>query len=492
MSQNTLYADIAKRTGGDIYIGVTGPVRVGKSTMVKRMMEQLVIPSIADEYRRERARDELPQSGSGKTIMTAEPKFVPEEAVEISPDGTAKLHVRMIDCVGYMVPGAVGAMEDGKPRMVTTPWFAEEIPMTEAAEIGTQKVMQEHCTVGIVMTTDGTVTDIPRQDYEQAERRAITDMQATEKPFMVLVNSAQPGEEAAQALAQSLAETYHVCAMAVNCLSMGVEAINDILKALLFAFPVTELQFFMPGWLDALEVDHRWKASLYEAMRRCAEEAGKIAEVEPAIRTICQLEQVSGYTVMDVDLGSGVVRCRLDFPEGLFYEALGEQSGFTIASDKDLMGLLTEFAQVKKEYDRISAALEEVRATGYGIVLPGQDELQMEEPEIIRKGGAYGIRLRASAPSIHMMRADIHAEISPMVGDEKQSQELVEYLMGEYEGNTEKLWDSNIFGKSVYELVNEGLQTKLTKMPEGSRYKLKDALTKIVNEGGNGLICLIL
>ena len=491
ISEQTLYADIARRTGGNIYLGVTGPVRTGKSTFIKRVMEELVIPNIDDDYQRERAKDELPQSGSGKTIMTAEPKFVPEEAVEISPDGTARLAVRLIDCVGYMVPGAVGATEDGQPRMVTTPWFDYEIPMTQAAELGTKKVMEDNSTVGIVITTDGTVTDIDRADYVEAEKRAIEDMQATGKPFLVLVNSTQPGAEPAQALAQELRDTYGVSCMAVDCLTMDVAKMKQILKALLFEFPVTELQFYLPGWLEALEVDHRLKASLYEAMRRSAGEISRIAQAEPAIRDICQLEQVSDYTMLSIDLGSGVVCCRLDFPDTLFYQVLGEKSGFEIQDDGDLMRLLSEFSGVKKEYDRISAALEEVRATGYGIVMPSAEEMHLEVPEIVRKGGAYGIRLRASAPSIHMMRADINTEISPMVGDEKQSEELVTYLLGEYEDNTEKLWESNIFGKSLYELVSEGLNTKLTKMPEDSRFKIKDALTKIVNEGGNGLICLI-
>ena len=491
MKKMSLYEDIAKRTGGNIYIGLTGPVRVGKSTFVKRFMEQLVLPEIQDEYRRERAKDELPQCGSGRTIMTAEPKFVPEEAVEIMPDDNAALSVRLIDCVGYIVPGAVGATENGTPRMVTTPWFDHEIPMTEAAEVGTKKVMEEHCTVGLVMTTDGTVTDIPREDYQDAERRAISDMKKTGKPFLILVNSSQPEGTEAKELASRLEQEFGVRALTINCLTMQEMQINEILQAVLYEFPVTELRFYMPRWLDVLEPDHTLKHALYQAMLQSAEEIGKIAEAAPSVAEICRMEQVSDCTVTGIDLGTGTVTCRLDFPEGLFYQILGEKSGFQITNDGDLMDLLVQYAKIKKSYDRISSALEEVMATGYGIVMPSSEEMKLEVPQIVRKGSAYGIKLKASAPSIHMMRADVDTEISPMVGDEKQSEELVSYLLGEYQDRTEQIWDSNIFGKSVYELVSEGLSSKLTRMPEDSRRKLKDALTRIVNEGGNGLICLI-
>ena len=489
---SNLYADIAKRTGGDIYIGVVGPVRTGKSTLIKRIMEELVIPNIEDLYQRERAKDELPQSGSGKTIMTAEPKFVPEDAVEITPDGTAKLSVRMIDSVGYMVDGAIGATEDGQPRMVTTPWFDYEIPMTEAAELGTKKVMEDHCTIGIVVTTDGTVTDIPRADYIAAEERAIRDMQATGKPFVVVVNSAAPKAGEAQALRDYISETYGVCAMTADCQSMHESELKELLKELLYAFPMREMQVYLPAWVQALELDNPLKAALYDAMRRNACEISRLAEAEAAVQKVCELEQICGYRIESIDLGCGVVACELEFNEGLFYQILGDRTGFTIENDGQLLSLLTALADMKRQYDKISAALDEVRATGYGIVMPTAEEMHMEVPEIVRKGSAYGVKLRASAPSIHMMRADIQTEISPMVGDEQQSEDLVKYLLGEYEGNTEKLWESNIFGKSVFELVNEGLSTKLKRMPEDARYKLKDALTKIINEGANGLICLLL
>lgn len=489
---SNLYADIAERTGGDIYIGVVGPVRTGKSTFIKRLMEELVIPHIDDLYQRERAKDELPQSGSGKTIMTAEPKFVPEEAVQITPDGTATLSVRLIDSVGYMVDGAIGATENGAPRMVTTPWFDEEIPMTEAAELGTKKVMEEHSTVGIVVTTDGTITDIPRADYIAAEERAIRDMQATGKPFLVLINSAQPNGAEATALRDYIAQTYSVSAMTADCQGMQEAELNALLRELLYAFPMREMRVFLPAWVQALELDHPLKAALYQALRANAEAISRLAEAEPAIARVAQLEDVCGYRVLSIDLGSGTVTCELDMEEGLFYQILGQRTGFDIENDGQLLSLLTALAEMKKQYDKISAALEEVRATGYGIVMPSAEELHMEVPEIVRKGNSYGVKLKASAPSIHLLRADIQTEISPMVGDEQQSEELVKYLLGEYEGNTEKLWDSNIFGKSVFELVNEGLTTKLRRMPDDARYKIKDALTKIINEGANGLICLLI
>ena len=492
MEQSSIYQQIAQRTDGNVYLSVVGPVRTGKSTFIKRFMEELVIPNIENVYQRERARDELPQSGSGRTIMTAEPKFVPEEAVEISPDGVSKLSVRLIDSVGYMVEGAMGATEDGQPRMVTTPWLDHEIPMTEAAELGTKKVMEDHCTAGIVITTDGSVTDIPREDYLDAETRSIQDMQATGKPFLVLVNSTNPQSEQAQNLCQEIAQQYHVTCQAVNCLEMDQGQIQQILQGMLYEFPVQELRFYLPRWVEALDASHEIKQALYEAMRRSASEISIISEAEPAIREICELEAVQNYSVRQIDLGTGTISCVLQFPEELFYSVLSEQSGFDVKNDGDLIGLLEQLSSVKREYDKVANALDEVRATGYGVVMPSTDEMHLEVPEIIHKGSSYGVKLKASAPSIHMMRADIETEISPMVGDEKQSEDLVQYLLGEYEDNTEKLWESNIFGKSVYELVSEGLNTKLKRMPDDARLKLKQTLSRIINEGSGGLICIIL
>ena len=484
-----IYADIAARTGGNIYIGVVGPVRTGKSTLIKRIMEELVIPCIEDPYRQERARDELPQSGSGKTIMTSEPKFVPEEAVEISPDGTARVRIRMIDSVGYMVDGAVGAEEDGQPRMVTTPWFDHEIPMTEAAELGTKKVMDGHCSIGLVVTTDGTVTDIPRSDYAAAERRAITDMQATGKPYLVIINSRNPGADEAKAIRDNLKKEFGIDAMIADCQALSREDIGQLLKALLYTFPMKELRVHLPRWIDALEWEHPVKSALYEALLQRAGEISTLAQAEPSLAKLKELENVLDFSIRNVDLATGTVSCALGFPEALFYEILSARAGMPIRNDGELLNLLTELSVVKSEYDKISDALSSVKATGYGVVMPTAEEMKLETPEIVRKNGTFGVKLKAGAPSIHMIRVDIDTEINPMVGDEKQSQDLISYLSGE---EPDKLWQSNIFGKSVYEMIQEGLTAKLVRMPNDVRNKFRGTLCRIVNEGATGLICLIL
>ena len=484
-----IYSDIATRTGGNIYIGVVGPVRTGKSTLIKRIMEELVIPCIDDPYRKERARDELPQSGSGKTIMTSEPKFVPEEAVEISPDGTAVLRIRMIDSVGYMVDGAVGAEENGVPRMVTTPWYDYELPMTEAAELGTKKVMEEHCSIGLVVTTDGTVTDIPREDYLVAERRAIRDMQATGKPFLVIVNSRDPAGPAAQEVAESIQQEFGVIPMIADCQAMDTGVICRMLQLILYAFPMQELRVYLPRWLDAVEDVHPLKSSLYEALLCRADEVSSLGQAESSLAQLKDLQQVLDFSIRHVDLATGCVSCVLTFPETLFYEILSGKTGMTIQSQAELLALLVELAAAKKEYDKIADALSSVNATGYGIVMPTAEQMTMQPPEVVRKGGAYGVKLKASAPSIHMIRVDIDTEISPMVGGQQQSEDLIAYLGSE---EPDKLWQSNIFGKSVYDLIQEGLTGKLTRTPEDVRGKFRNSLTRIVNEGATGLICLIL
>ncbi len=486
---DNIYERLAARTGGNIYVGVVGPVRTGKSTMIKRIMEELVIPGIADPYRAERARDELPQSGSGKTIMTSEPKFVPEEAVEISPDGTARLRVRMIDSVGYMIPGAVGAQEDGVPRMVTTPWFDHEIPMTQAAELGTKKVMEEHCTIGLVVTTDGSITDIPRSDYIDAENRAIQDMKATGKPFLVIINSRLPGSENARAVQEELLNRHGVQPVIADCQAMTVADISDLLKELLYAFPMQELRVYLPRWMDALEPDHPVKSALYEALLQRAGEISALAQAKASLAQLTQLEQVLDFSIRDIDLATGTVSCSIRFPEKLFYEILSAKAGIPIQTDAQLVTLLSELSAIKQEYDQISDALSSVRATGYGIVMPTAGEMTLDPPELLRKNGAFGVKLKAGAPSIHMIRVDIDTEISPMVGGEKQSQDLITYLTGE---DPDKLWESNIFGKSVYELIQEGLTSKVIGMPEDVRAKFRGTLSRIVNEGATGLICLIL
>ena len=485
----SLYADIAARTGGNIYIGVVGPVRTGKSTLVKRIMEALVIPGISDPYRVERARDELPQSGSGKTIMTTEPKFVPEEAVEICPDGATRLRVRLIDSVGYMIPGAVGAEEEGVPRMVTTPWYDEEIPMTQAAELGTKKVMADHSSIGLVVTTDGTITDIPREDYVEAERRAITDMRRTGKPFLVVINSRNPEGQAAQDTARYIREQFGVEPMVVDGQTLDAEGIGRMLRSLLYTFPMAELRVYLPRWLDALEKNHPVKESLYQALLQQAGQIQNLGQAQTALAPLEELPEVQSYTLRGIDLAEGIVSVAIALPETLYYEILSSKAGVPIESDAQLLALLMELAQVKQEYDKISDALASVKATGYGVVMPAAGEMKLEKPEVIRKGGAFGVKLKAGAPSIHMVRVDIDTEISPMVGDEKQSRDLIDRLTGE---DPEKLWQSNIFGKSVYDMIQEGLTAKLVQLPEEVRVKFRSTLTRIVNEGATGLICLIL
>ena len=484
-----IYADIAARTGGNIYIGVVGPVRTGKSTLVKRIMEALVIPGISDPYRKERARDELPQSGSGKTIMTTEPKFVPEEAVEICPDGATRLRVRLIDSVGYMIPGAVGAEEEGVPRMVTTPWYDEEIPMTQAAELGTKKVMADHSSIGLVVTTDGTITDIPREDYVEAERRAITDMRRTGKPFLVIINSRNPEGQAAQDTARYIREQFGVEPMVVDGQTLDAEGIGRMLRSLLYTFPMAELRVYLPRWLDALEKNHPVKESLYQALLQQAGQIQNLGQAQTALAPLEELPEVQSYTLRGIDLAEGIVSVAIALPETLYYEILSSKAGVPIESDAQLLALLMELAQVKQEYDKISDALASVKATGYGVVMPAAGEMKLEKPEVIRKGGAFGVKLKAGAPSIHMVRVDIDTEISPMVGDEKQSRDLIDRLTGE---DPEKLWQSNIFGKSVYDMIQEGLTAKLVQLPEEVRVKFRSTLTRIVNEGATGLICLIL
>ncbi|MBQ3214956.1 MAG: stage IV sporulation protein A [Oscillospiraceae bacterium] len=483
-----IYQDIAARTGGNIYIGVVGPVRTGKSTLIKRIMEELVIPCIDDPYRKERARDELPQSGSGKTIMTSEPKFVPEEAVEISPDGTARLRVRMIDSVGYMVDGAVGAQEDGVPRMVTTPWYDYEIPMTEAAELGTKKVMEEHCSIGIVVTTDGTITDIPRSDYITAEDRAIRDMQATGKPYLVIINSRNPAGDSAAQLKARLKADHGVDAAVADCQALDGAGIRDLLQHLLYAFPMQELRVYLPRWMDALEPEHPVKAALYEALLQRAGQIATVGQAEPTLSDLRELEQVLDFSIRDVDLATGTVSCALGFPESLFYEILSAKAGVQVENDAQLIALLGELSRIKGEYDKIVDALSAVNATGYGVVMPATDDMTLGTPELMRKGSSYGVRIKAGAPSIHMIRVDIDTEITPMVGDEKQAQDLIERLSGD----EQQLWQSNIFGRSVSELIGDGMNAKLTGLQDEVRAKFRGTLTRIVNDGANGLLCLIL
>ena len=493
MNRSTsIYQDMAARTGGSIYIGVVGPVRTGKSTFIKRFMETQVLPHIDNAYRRDRAQDELPQSGSGRTIMTAEPKFVPEEAVCIRLEDDVTFSVRLIDCVGYMVPGAMGQFEDLSPRMVMTPWYDHEIPMTEAAEIGTRKVITDHSTVGIVITTDGTITDIPREDYLEAEERVIRELQEIGKPFLVLLNSADPRGSRAASIAAEIGEKFGVSCLPVNCLALEERELRSLLQGLLYEFPLQELDVFLPPWVDALPGEHPIKSDLYQRIAAGTAGLHCIRQLAPYLASLQNTENVESAGVDAMDLGQGVAQASIRLPRGLFYTTLSQRSGLSVSDDGDLMELLTELAEVRKAYDKVAPALIAARETGYGIVLPTVEELELEDPEIVRQGGRYGIRMRASAPSIHMIRADVSTTVSPIVGNEKQSEEMVNFLLRQFEGDTGKIWESNIFGRSFNEIAGEDLQAKLKRMPPDAQAKLREALERIINEGGGGLICIIL
>lgn len=493
MNQTTsIYQDMAKRTAGSIYIGVVGPVRTGKSTFIKRFMESQVLPNMENSYQRDRAKDELPQSGSGRTIMTAEPKFVPEQAVEIDLGEGSSFSVRLIDCVGYMVPGAMGQFEQQMPRMVMTPWSDHEIPMTEAAEIGTNKVINEHSTVGIVVTTDGTITDIPRQDYVDAENRVIRELQSIGKPFVVLVNSTDPAGSEAKTLAAQLENIHHVRCIPVNCLHLTDADITDIMQGLLFEFPLQELDFYLPTWIEALPVDHPIRNGLYTAIGEQTDSLYHIRDIRNCLQALRQNENIASADIRSINLGIGVAEADVELPREKFYTTISERSGLDVADDGDVMALLTELGSVKGEYEKVAKALDDAKTTGYGIVMPSVEELNLEDPEIVKQGGRYGVRMKASAPSIHMIRADVETTVSPIVGNEKQSEDMVNYLLQEFEGDTSKIWQSNIFGRSFHEIVGEDLQAKLKRMPDDAQVKLRQTLERIINEGGGGLICIIL
>ena len=487
-----IYSNIAERTGGDIYIGVVGPVRTGKSTFIKRFMETLVIPNIKSEYMRERAVDELPQSAAGKTIMTTEPKFIPEEAVEVSVGGGASFNVRLIDCVGYIVPSSLGYIENEQPRMVMTSWFDEEIPFNMAAEIGTQKVITDHSTIGLVITTDGSVTDIPREEYEECEERVIRELKELGKPFVVILNTVAPDSAETKALAERLTDKYDAKVIPVNCLELDEADIRSIISEILFSFPVREINIRTAGWINSLEKGHWLKTEILDCIRNAAKDVKLVREAASAAEAMGECPDVVKAEVTAIDLGTGSVTITADLESSLFYRILGETTGIEIESETDLMPLLMELSDIRRKYQRIQPALEEVEATGYGIVMPEMEELTLEEPKIIRQGGKYGVKLKASAPSIHLMKANINTTVSPIVGTERQSEELVMYLLDGFENDPARIWESNIFGKSLHELVNEGLHSKLCKMPTDARMKLQETLERVINDGCSGLICFIL
>ena len=492
MSDHSIYQDIAERTGGDIYVGVVGPVRSGKSTFIKRFMEEVVLPNMGEGYSRERARDELPQSAAGKTVMTTEPKFIPEEAVPVVLDHNAQMKVRMIDCVGYLIPDAMGIIEEGQPRMVRTPWQEDPMPFAQAAEMGTQKVINDHSTIGMLVTTDGSIGEIPRDSYVEAEERIVRELKALGKPFAVILNSANPGSAEAHELAVSLEEQYGVPVALVSCLDLDAEDIREILAMVLKEFPVTEITMQLPEWTKALDQTHPIMQSLLASLRQCAEQVEKTGDIQSAFGELNENEYLSDAKVEQIDLGTGKARISVTPANGLYYQVISELTGVDVSGEKELIETLRELAETKIKYDKVAGALAQVNENGYGIVMPDVEELRLEEPQIVKQSGGYGVKLRAAAQSIHMIRANIETEINPMVGTEQQSEDLVQYLLKEFEEDPISIWKSNMFGKSLYELVNEGLHTKLDHMPDASRKKLSETLERIINEGSNGLICILL
>ncbi|MFZ5974214.1 MAG: stage IV sporulation protein A [Bacillota bacterium] len=492
MENFDIYQDIAMRTQGDIYIGVVGPVRTGKSTFIRRFMDKLVLPAMEQGYAKERVVDELPQSGAGKSIMTSQPNFVPSEAVKIALSPEAVVSVRLVDCVGYLVKDAVGYIENDMPRMVHTPWTQEEMPFEQAAEMGTRKVIQDHSTIGIVVTTDGSITDIARSAYIPAEERVVDELKAMGKPFMMVLNSSNPNNPDTQRLKEALNEKYNVPVLAVDVMNMESQDILNMFEIMLMEFPIRAINIDLPEWVQALPADHWLTGGIFQRLAEVLPNMHCMRDHAMLPDAFSEFEHADPMTLVSLRLGEGMVDVHLPVHRELFYTVLGEACNFPIENDYQLVSMMKDLIGAKREYDRLKDALNSVRQTGYGLVQPTTDELVLEEPEIVRQGSRYGVKLKASAPSLHIMRVDIQTEVSPMMGSEKQSEELLQYLMDEFENNPGAIWSTNVFGKSLHELVQEGLSNKLVRMPEDVRMKIQRTLQRIVNEGSGGLICILL
>ncbi len=491
MGEYHLYEDIAQRTNGEIYLGVVGPVRTGKSTFIKRFMELMVLPRMEEGYGKERTRDELPQSAGGKNIMTTEPKFVPNEAVEIQV-GDSKMKVRLIDCVGYVVPGAEGHMEEDSPRMVHTPWSEETVPFAEAAEIGTRKVITDHSTIGIVVTTDGTVTDLPQEAYHEAEGRVIRELREMGKPFVVLLNTSKPYSPQTAEKKAKMEEEYAVPVLPVNAAQLKEDDMEKILSSVLYQFPLQEVWFSMPLWVETLSVEHPLRKEMMASFKELLPQMEKLADLPVAVEKLSSIAFLDKVRTEEVAAGEGVGKISLTPREGLFYEILSETVELPIRDDSELIETIRMLSQTKKEYDRISSALADAKMKGYGVVAPAFEEIRLEKPEVFKQGSRYGIRLRAKGESYHFLKADIETEVSPIIGNEAQSSEFIEKLIADYETEPEKIWDLNIFGHTLSSMVSDGMQNKLYRMPEDAREKMQETLQRIVNEGSGGLICIIL
>ena len=492
MDQNTLYRDIAGRCGGDIYIGVVGPVRTGKSSFIKRFMELMVLPNMEDEYGRERARDELPQSGAGKTVMTNQPKFVPNEAVQLQLKDASSARVRLVDCVGYLVPGALGIDENDSARMVRTPWFDHDIPFEEAAEVGTRKVIQDHSTIGVVVTTDGSIVGLPRAAYEEAEERAVRELKALGKPFIILLNSTHPSEAATRTLAGQIQEKYAVPVIATDILNMRQEDVGEVLENLLFEFPLREIRIHAPSWLTSLDGEHWLGKSVLDTLKGAAEKISRVRDHAQVAQAFRENEYAEDASLYSIALNEGRADYRLNMKDGLFYRILGEASGQEIEDEEHLFELMKRLVENSRAYEKVADALKSVESTGYGVVLPAIEELDLSEPELAREGGHYGVRLRANAPSLHMIRVDLKTNVSPIVGTEKQSRELVESLTATYREDPSGVWATEVFGKPLRDLVRDEMGMKLNHLPEDARLKLRESMGKIINEGTGGMICILL
>ncbi|MGM7635395.1 stage IV sporulation protein A [Bacillus sp. Hm123] len=492
MEKTDVFKDIAERTGGDIYLGVVGAVRTGKSTFIKKFMEQLVLPKIENEAERARALDELPQSAAGKTIMTTEPKFVPNQAISIQVDDGLDVNIRLVDCVGYVIPEAKGYEDENGPRMINTPWFEEPIPFHEAAEIGTRKVIQEHSTIGVVITTDGTVGEIPRENYLEAEEKIIEELKEVGKPFIMIVNSARPFHPETDQLRDSLIEKYDIPVLSMSVESMRETDVINVLREALFEFPVHEVNVNLPGWVMVLKDQHWLRGHYQEAIKETVQDIKRLRDVDRIVQQFDDYEFIESAGLAGMDMGQGVAEIDLFAPDELYDQVLKEIVGVDIRGKDHLLELMQDFANAKREYDQVSDALRMVKQTGYGVAAPSLEDMSLDEPEIIRQGSRFGVRLKAVAPSIHMIKVDVESEFSPIIGTEKQSEELVRYLMQDFEDDPLSIWNSDIFGRNLSSIVREGIQGKLALMPENARYKLKETLERIINEGSGGMIAIIL
>ena len=485
MSDNSIYSDIAKRTGGDIYIGVVGPVRTGKSTFIHRFLDNVVIPNIEDEYDKQRTLDEMPQSASGRTIMTTEPKFVPDDSVRVVLDEDIEFRVKMVDCVGYLVDGAIGAEEDGANRMVITPWSEEAMPFPEAAELGTSKVIGEHATIAMLVTTDGSIAGISRESYIPAEERVVRELREYGKPFAIILNSANPEDDSAHALAHELEEKYNAPVALVCCPQLNAEDIREILALVLSEFPVREMTFTLPEWTEVLPSDHKLKVGFVQNVTDFSQKVSKLGDIE---------RHISDYNFqrVSVNAGDGSAIFNIPVDNSEYYKVISEMTGLDISDDRDLLKTISELSEIREKYMKIESALQDVEEKGYGIVMPTLNDLKLEEPTLVKQANGYGVKVTAHADSIHMIKTGIKADFCPVIGTEEQSEEVVKFLAGEARDNPDKVWEYNMFGRSLYDMVSDGMNAKLSHMPDESREKLGETLGKIINEGSNGLICILL